>query len=136
MREANSPIHPDDLPALTRNHQAYLGDEDGLATNAAKLQDDAYALGYQRAQAGAWIGIDLAKNAVGEAWRNALIDQGWTPPGKTNALQSDALRKAQSIMTRWLVPDGIAAEQALTELIAVLDNQALAVEQDGMAAPA
>lgn len=52
MREANSPIHPDDLLTLTRNHQAYLDDEEGLTTNAAKLQDDAYALGHQRAMTG------------------------------------------------------------------------------------
>ena len=67
MREANSPIHPDDLPTLTRNHQAYLDDEDGLTTNAAKLQDDAYALGYRRARQSfeALDGITL--HAQGEA---------------------------------------------------------------------
>jgi hypothetical protein len=267
MREANSPIHPDDLPALTRNHQAYLGDEDGLATNAAKLQDDAYALGYQRGITGlaatlvpvrpapaeqgdpravmaveyyignpsAWEhgysdnvseairefvaqhqrivavkdaeiarltdGVAYLKDNLQAAYEDRLslraqlaqhqgapeglmLDQydagllsdfgggnveWWQDciraeldrahdfyqsqltatlatsaglsgeaPGAPRPfqLQADALRKAQGILTRWMVPDGIAAEQALTELIAVLDNEALAVEQDGMAAPA
>lgn len=71
MREANSPIHPDDLPTLTRNHQAYLDDEECQTTNAAKLQDDAYVLGHQRASAEH---CERNLNMVPHGWRIAPID--------------------------------------------------------------
>lgn len=50
MNNQDCPIHPDDLPRISQMHADYLADEDGTLTSAAKLQDDAYRLGYQRAQ--------------------------------------------------------------------------------------
>ena len=35
------------------------------------------------------------------------------------------LEQAQSIMSRWFVPQGITAEQALEELLPILDNKTL-----------
>lgn len=49
MNNQDCPIHPDDLPRISQMHADYLADEDGTLTSAAKLQDDAYRLGYQRA---------------------------------------------------------------------------------------
>lgn len=40
-----------------------------------------------------------------------------------------ALEKVQAIVTRWLVPDGITAEQAMTEILAVTDNKELMAQQ-------
>lgn len=35
------------------------------------------------------------------------------------------LEQAQSIMSRWFVPQGITAEQTLEELLPILDNKTL-----------
>jgi hypothetical protein len=42
-----------DQPALYRQHNAYLDDKEAMTTSAMQLQDDAYALGYQRRQSDA-----------------------------------------------------------------------------------
>ncbi|MBX9915166.1 MAG: hypothetical protein K2Y25_14830 [Pseudomonadaceae bacterium] len=43
-------INDDDLQALTRLHSEYLADAEAMTTSAMQLQDDAYALGYKRAE--------------------------------------------------------------------------------------
>jgi hypothetical protein len=44
---------------------------------------------------------------------------------------SEALEKAQDILMRYLVPDGIDAETAINELLGVLDNRRLVIYQRG-----
>lgn len=137
MREANSPIHPDDLPTLTRNHQAYLDDEEGLTTNAAKLQDDAYALGYRRArQQGVpdgWTLVPIdptpAMRLVGardcsaliqpdqaeEAWRAMLcavvvpFDYAFAAPSAPAKVQGDAVKALPTEPTFGMVQAACAA---------------------------
>lgn len=43
--------------------------------------------------------------------------------------QQHALREVQKVVTDWLVPDGITAEQAMERLLPILDNQILVHEQ-------
>ena len=43
--------------------------------------------------------------------------------------QQHALREAQKIVTEWLVPDGITAEQAMERLLPILDHSILVHEQ-------
>lgn len=50
MNKTPCPIHPDDLPRISQMHADYLADEDGTQTSAAQLQDEAYRLGFKRAE--------------------------------------------------------------------------------------
>ena len=43
--------------------------------------------------------------------------------------QQHALREAQKVVTDWLVPNGITAEQVLERLLPILDNRMLVHEQ-------